>query len=53
MKNKRQHKELEAINHAIAHLNGYACIVQSRVGYKPLAVDECIESLRQIAERLK
>lgn len=48
MKNKRQTRENKAIQDAIAHLNGYATVVQASTGYKPIAVYETIEELRRM-----
>lgn len=41
-------KQIKAIQNAIAHLNGYASIIQARTGYIPVAVDDCIKELNLI-----
>jgi len=41
-------KQIETLDSAIAHLNGYAAIIESRTGFKPVAVDNCIKELRKI-----
>ncbi len=41
--NKQDKKTIES---AIAHLNGYASIIQSRTNYIPVAVDDCIKELK-------
>ena len=36
------------ISNAIAHLNGYALIVEKKTGYIPVAVKDTIKDLRKI-----
>jgi len=44
-KNKKKKSKKQIINHAIAHLNGYAKIMRIRIGCRPLAVHESIKDL--------
>ena len=41
------------INDAIAHLNGYALMVQNRTGFKPVAVFDTIKELNELKGELK
>ena len=41
-------KQTENINDAIAHLNGYASIIEARTGYIPVAVEDCIKELERM-----
>jgi hypothetical protein len=50
---KRIKKRNEIIDHAIAHLNGYALIVKARTGFIPVAVNDCIKDLRGLKNENK
>lgn len=51
---ERTQKEFnKTIESAIAHLNGYALIIESKTGYIPVAVNEIIDKLKLMVKNDK
>lgn len=45
--------KMETINNAIAHLNGYKAILETKFNILPLAVDDTIKELKELKTKWK
>lgn len=53
MKNKKQLRDNKTLDHAIAHLNGYAVTMKAMTGYNAVAVMETIKELERMKWKKK
>jgi len=45
---KKHDETVQAISNAISHLMGYAEMIEAKTGFKPIAINKCIKTLREI-----